>query len=353
MYVDAGGLLRTDLGAPAKAAILAAVHSSLAPASEQCLRQALQAIRDVAIGAAHHGALVLAGFDDSAFPVATCLAELGAKASTTKDGEEAFELNGSRLAHRPGVLLFGDKEVVAAALRPRAGDNFPSLLSLEAGEYAVWSLTAKREEMSLSGAIEQSSERFRVRLEGDLPPPMAGEMEQGWQTAKGEIGHLALTAAEKGQVEKLMDAVDLHHDSGHVVGTADLNEPVADQARDLGAVAALLRAAIREYLLNAMKAEARNSTNAIAMDLQGHARRGERGQRGAIEARSGRQGCATEAPVLPPGPEDDPERCPLPVLPRRLEGMGTTQVQHGRAATIPVRGPCRVGRPERGRHREG
>jgi hypothetical protein len=258
--------MRTDLGAPATSAILSAVHGSLPTATEQCLRQALQAVRDVAFGAGPVGFLVIAGFEESSFPAAKCLAAVGAKASTKKDLGEAFELDDTLAVHQPGLLLFGNRQAVTKALEPRSGNNFPSAVALLTPEFAVWSLAAKGE-VSVSGSLEQSSDRFRLQLEGDVPASLSDEMEQGLQSGKGQLGRLSLSATEAAQVKKLVDAVDFRHDGGHIVGSMDLHEPVADQARDLGAMAALTRSAVHEYQLNSMKAEAKNSLGAIARDF--------------------------------------------------------------------------------------
>ena len=83
---------------------MGAVHGSMPAPAEQCLRKALQAVRDVAIGAGPEGVLVLAAFDESAFPAATCVPAVGAKSAPMQDGGEAFELDGALVVHQPGIL---------------------------------------------------------------------------------------------------------------------------------------------------------------------------------------------------------------------------------------------------------
>jgi hypothetical protein len=265
MYVDAGGLLGTSLGGPARSAILAAVHSGFTPAEEACFRQTMDAVHDVAIGANDMGLLVLAGFDESAFPAATCVPAFGARAKATKEGPgEDFELDGTMVAaHRPGVLLFGHRKAVVAALLPRHGSDFPQTIALQPGEFAGFGLSVK-EQVNFSGTLEASSERLRLHIEGQIPASEADDLDREWQRGKGELLRLPLSAAEAKQVQKVTDAVDLHHDRGHVVMMADLHEPVADQARDLGAMAALVRAAAHGYALDVMRAEARSNVQAIA-----------------------------------------------------------------------------------------
>jgi hypothetical protein len=219
----------------------------MAPPAEQCLRKALQAVRDVAIGAGPEGEIVLATFDESAFPAARCLAAAGAKPTPTpmKEGAESFELGGSVLVHEAGVLLCGNHAAVEKALEHRGANPFPARVSLQGDEFLVWVVAAKGE-VNLAGNLEETGARLRARMDGDVPSSDADELERAFQAAKGEAGRLALSATEAAQLRKLLDAVDLHHDGSHMTGSIDLQEPVSDQAKDLGALAAVLRAIVHE-----------------------------------------------------------------------------------------------------------
>jgi hypothetical protein len=231
------------------------------------MRQALQAVRDFTFGVDRHGFLIIASFDESAFPALACLPLAGARARATTGPGEVFDVHDAVVAHQPGVLIYGDRRLVAKALEQRGSEHFPPTIGLEANEYGAFSL-GTRNGVDLSGSLAATNEKLRFHLEGTMSPSEAGDMERGWQTAKGEIGQLSLSPAEAKELQRVADALELHHDGGNVVGNGELKEAVADQAHGLGAVAALVRVTVRNFFLDAMMEEARSSIIAIANDLR-------------------------------------------------------------------------------------
>lgn len=169
------------------------------------------------------------------------------------------------IAHPPGLLVLGPAKNVAEALAPRSGPStFPKDVSLGPDEYLEW--TAQDEGIHASGALLASNERFRIGLEADLPPPLAAHIEKEWQERKAEAGQLHLGGDEAAILQKLVQAIDLKRDGGHLTAAFDLHEPPVDQARELGAAASLGVFAVRKYIADAKTAEARNTIGQIAKD---------------------------------------------------------------------------------------
>jgi hypothetical protein len=169
------------------------------------------------------------------------------------------------VAHLPGVLLVGPRPYVERALQAHAtAGAFPASVSLGPDEYVAFHAMAE-EGIEGSGSLLASSERFRLRIEGDLPAPLAKHVEREWESRKSQATGLDLGGQEAASLlQKLIGAIELKRDGGHMTATFDLHEPPTDQARDLGAVAGLATFAVRRYLAEAKLAEARSSVGQIA-----------------------------------------------------------------------------------------
>jgi type IV pilus assembly protein PilA len=169
------------------------------------------------------------------------------------------------VAHAPGVLVLGPAKNVAQALGPHAAaTHLPKDVSLGPDEYLRW--TAEDQGIQASGTLLASSERFRLGLDADLPPPLAEHIEKEWQQRKAEAGQMKIGGDEGAILQRLVQAVELKRDGGHLTAAFDLHEPPIDQARELGAAASLGVFAVRRYLATAKEAEARNSIGQIAKD---------------------------------------------------------------------------------------
>jgi hypothetical protein len=266
VYADLGGLLRTELGRAVVPAVLALAKGSLSADQEPCIQRASEAVQDVAVGADDDGGLLIARIDDSAFQMKPCMAAAGATPASVEGAPEAFATGDSVVAHLPGVLLLGPKRNVELALKPRSAPAaFPSAVSLGQDEYVAWSVVAE-EGIQGQGTLLASSDRFRIRMEGDLPAPFAKHVEKEWQTRKDEAASVGSGAQEIALLKKLIDAVKLERDGGHLTASFDLHETAVDQARDLGALAGLGTFAVRRYLADSKLAEARNTLGQIAKD---------------------------------------------------------------------------------------
>jgi hypothetical protein len=266
LYADVGGLLHTDLGSAVVPAALALAGAGLSGDQAQCIRGATSSVKDLVLGADDDAGLLVVRFDEGAFQPGPCLTAAKATPKTLEGAREAYVLNGSIVAHVPGMLLLGPEEYVVRALKPRSTPaSWPSSVSLGPDEYAAWHLHAGAG-IEGKGSLLASSTRFRVAMEGDLPEVLAENVEREWQARKSESAKAPLPAEQAALLQKLVESIDVKRSGGHLTAAFDLQEPPVDQARDLGAAASIAIVAVRRYMSDAKSAEARVVVGQIAKD---------------------------------------------------------------------------------------
>jgi hypothetical protein len=267
LYADFAGLMHTELGAAIVPAALQLASGSLTADQARCLRGALDGVREIVFGADDDDGLIVARIDEQALNPSTCLGAAGAKPVQLEGANEAYTFVDGTLVHEPGFLVLGRPAVLKRALAQRAAPKaLPASMSLGPDEYVVWSAQLD-EDVHVAGTVLASSSRFRVAVQADLPPRMAAGIEKqfGAVQTMGGIPGLG-DGPEREIVSKLLHAVELKRDGGHLEGALDLREPPADQARDLGAAASLGVLGVRKYMAEAKTAEARNAVGQIAKD---------------------------------------------------------------------------------------
>jgi hypothetical protein len=267
LYADLAGLLHTELGASLVPAVMQVVRDALTADQARCLRGALDGVREIVLGADDDHGVIIARIDEQAFKPSACVGPAGAQPVKLEGANEAYTLFDRTLVHEPGFLVFGRPAVLERALAQRAAPKpFPASMSLGPDEYVVWWATPD-EGIHLAGTVLDSSTRFRVTVQADVPPPIASRIEKefGGVQAMGAVPGLG-EGPERELVSKLLHAAELKRDGGHLEGAFDLREPPADQARDLGVAASLGVFGVRKYLAEAKTAEARNAVGQIAKD---------------------------------------------------------------------------------------
>jgi type IV pilus assembly protein PilA len=268
VYADVGGLLRTDLGRTIIPSFLSLSQGDIAPEQARCLRAAADSVKDLIGGAEDDGGFVAARFDDTAFDPTPCLTAAGAHAKPLEGLTQgtALELHGTVVVHEPGLLLIGSERYVHLALHPPLGTRIvPQGLTLGADEYVAWSARFD-EDSRAHGTLLVSSDRFRLAVEADVPSFIAGQVEDQVHAAQARGAVPGLEGEEGAIAASLLKSVHLTRDGSHLSAAFDLHEPPGDQARDLGAVAALGIAGVRKYLVASKSAEARNAVGQIAKD---------------------------------------------------------------------------------------
>jgi hypothetical protein len=268
LYADLGGLLHTELGRMFVPAVLQLSAGSLTEEQSRCLRGATEGVREIAMGVDEDDGVFIARFDEQAFDVRRCLAAAGASPVQVEGAHEAFSMKEGVVVHEPGLLLAGREKLVKDALhREGPSASFPAALSLGPDEYVAWAAKVDiGEDVRAQGTVLASSERFRLGVSADLPGPLAARVERELKAAREMGGIPGLEGPEKELATKLLRSVELTRDGGHIEGAFDLHEGPSEQARDLGAMAALGIAGVRKYIGNAKTAEARNTVGQIAKD---------------------------------------------------------------------------------------
>jgi hypothetical protein len=266
LYADLGGLLHTDLFASFVPAALQLASSAMTAEQVRCLRGALEGVREVAVGSNDDDGLLVARVEDRAFDVPACLAVAGAKPTQIDGAKEAYALKDSVVVREPGVLLIGTPPALGRALaNTTAPKAVPASISLGPDEYVAWSATPE-EGVRAQGTVVASNERFRVGVQADVPEPLASRVERQLRGVQAMGGIPGLQGPERELVGKLLHAVELKRDAGHLEGAFELREPPVDQARDLGTLASLGIFGVRRYLAEAKMAEARSAVGQIAKD---------------------------------------------------------------------------------------
>ena len=194
------------------------------------------------------------------------MAAAGAQPTQIEGAREAWTVKSGVVAHEPGILLAGRAATVKRALAQRSAPKvMPQELSLGPDEYVAWSAHVE-DGIHAQGTVLASKDRFRIGVEAELPPPLAARVEKELRGVKAMGGIPGLEGAQRELVGKVLGAVELKRDGGHLEGAFDLREPPLDQARDLGSLAALGVFGVRKYLASAKSAEARNAVGQIAKD---------------------------------------------------------------------------------------
>lgn len=268
LYVDLGGLLHTELGSAFVPAVLKLLSSSASPDQMRCLQGWLDGMHEyVMAGNDEHDALGITRFDDASLNLAQCIPAFGGQPTQLEGAREAYKLKDSTWVHEPGFVLIGSPAMLERALAHNAATKpFPASLSLGPDEYLSFSVTPE-EGFHFEGTLLASSSRFRLGVQADLPSPVAARAEKEFRGVKAMGGIPGLGGAQERELlTKLLAAVELKRDGGHLEGSFDLREPPVDQARDLGAVASLGIYSVRKYLAKSKEAEARNAVGQIAKD---------------------------------------------------------------------------------------
>lgn len=270
LYADLGGLLHTELGNAIVPAALSIAGTSLTTEQQRCIEGATANVKDGVLAAnANDDAIMVLRYDDQAFDVAPCFIAGSGKPMQLEGAARAFSAGEGIVALVPGALIAGEKEQVKAALATHKPAVLPPDIKLGQDEYLVWSGKFDAQ-TSAHGSLLETSKRFRIALDADVPAADAEEAERDFKGIK-ESGTLPGMDAESAKVfAGLLKSFTLTRAGGHLSGAFELNEPVQDQARDIGTVASLATYGVRKYMQNAKIAEARIATLQIAKSYAGY-----------------------------------------------------------------------------------
>jgi hypothetical protein len=270
LYGGIDSLMHTELFAGLVPGVVGQLDDLLKSKQRDCINVLTTQSREVSIGADAHGGLVTLEMGPegvkaarsacvgSVFPVER-IAVVGA--------DEAYAADSNVVAVQPGVVLFGTKGSVEAALaaanKPTA---FPADLVLKDDQQLVFQLNLAHEGVTASGALRVNPQRFRLEADVELPSEALADMvEQKLASAREQAGALAQKDPTM-PVAKLASALKVERHGKHFKAAFELAEPTIDQAHDLGVLAGLSIYGARRYIQDAKSAEARAVLAQIAKD---------------------------------------------------------------------------------------
>jgi hypothetical protein len=275
VYADLEGLLKTKLFGGLVTTVLTLAGGQLPAPQRKCIDVALDSWKEIAFGIEDKHELALIRFDPAAQKAtATCMgAAFAAEKVTTLPGASEAWVSGRDevAALSPGLIAVGTRQNVTAALDGKGRGTTLAGLGLGADEYLTLTANLPEEGVVARGTLLASDNEFRIAVDAELPSgALAQKVEAGLGggALKGHLGEMGPMKGEEGKLlGRLVDAFTVQRDGKFLKVSFDLKEPVEEQARDIGALAALSIAGVRKYLTNAKEAEARATVGVIAKDL--------------------------------------------------------------------------------------
>jgi len=275
-YADISAALSPDLVLAKLLPSLGALTSKATPAAQMtCVHDALLASKEIAMGA-QNGTLFIARYDPARAPGFRPCFGVSVDTATVRGADDAWmAVDGNDVvAISRDLFLMGKKELVESAIE-RRGTSSGALrrLGLTGNEIARFhiesqavldaTVSATRARLSASCAIETHSASDAEHL-AKQANHLASQIPAvaDLSTAPSEVRD-----AEHDALVRLAGALHATHHGKHVDVAFSLDEPAADQSRDLGAAFAFVKRSIDEYLIASKQAEARATITAIAKDI--------------------------------------------------------------------------------------
>jgi hypothetical protein len=155
----------------------------------------------------------------------------------------------------PGIGVFGNAN---------AHGPVPAELALDRDEYVRAFVIDKP--VVARASIALGDTLFAIHVSADLPEARARELASTFEQQRAMLPTAMkdATSDERETLARLLRFTTFHQDGPHVALAVDLHEPPVEQARDIGAMAALAIHGVQRYLLQSKEAEARNSVSFIA-----------------------------------------------------------------------------------------
>lgn len=267
LYAGMDSLMHTELFSGLVPGILAEADDFLKAKQKDCVQTLAGQARELLAGVDHRGGLVVVELGPEGVKAArgACVGSvLPVERATVAGAEEAYQVGRKEVVVvQPGVVLLGTKELVEAALAPHTV-AVPASLSLEDDQQLVFQARASSPDVSASGAMRVSPERFRFEADVDVPEELANIAEQKINEAREQAKAMAKARPEI-PLGTLVQSFDVQRTGTHFKAAFELREPVVDQARDLGVLIGLSVYGARRYIQDAKAAEAPNTLGGIAL----------------------------------------------------------------------------------------
>ena len=255
-YADLHGLLTTELFGglvPMFTMLVKTVGGDQAAGEVECAQKLLEVAQEMSFGVDDRGSLL------------TVQLALGAGSRISDRCRTIFTGSGEDANLTGDTLVLGDGVLVESSKRAPSG-HWPPGLELDAERYVAWSLHADGVHQGKGGLLVSPS-RFVLDAEGHVGEHDARGMEEMLSAVPSMAKAEGLPSEQAEVLRHLLGAVRFQRDGASVKMAFELDEPVVEQARDLGAAATLAIYGVRRYLADAKTAEARNTVGQIAKDI--------------------------------------------------------------------------------------
>lgn len=266
LYSGLDTLLHTELFAGLVPGVLGQTEEFLKGKQRDCLTVLGAQAVEAAVGVDARGGLLILELGPEGVKAArsACVGALFPVERVAVAGaDEAYAAGSEVVVVQSGVVLFGKKALVEAALAgAQAPATFPAALSLKDGQHLAFQVSVPEQGISGHGALRVSPEAFRFEAAADLSNAgMADTVERGIQQALAQSKQLEQAQPD---LARLTKALDVQRHGNHFQAVFELREPVLDQARDLGVLIGLGVYSTRRYIQEAKSAEARAVMGQIA-----------------------------------------------------------------------------------------
>jgi hypothetical protein len=257
LYGGLDALMHTELFAGLVPGVLNESEDFLKSTQRDCVGVLTAQAHEVAVGADARGALMILELGPEGVKAAraVCVGALFPVERVPVAGaDEAYAVGSDVVVVQSGVVLFGAKELVEAALAAKEPAPFPAALSLKDGQQMACQVRVAEKGVSGGGALRVSPEAFRLEAELELANAgMADLAARGIQQGLGQATQLAQTQPDIGRLAK---ALKVERHGNHFTAVFELREAVIDQARDVGVLMGLGFYGVRRYMQDAKSAEA-------------------------------------------------------------------------------------------------
>ena len=266
LYSGLDTLMHTELFAGLVPGVLGQTEEFLKGKQRDCITVLTAQAVEAAVGVDPRGGLLILELGPEGVKAArnACVGALFPVERVVVAGaDEAYAAGNDVVVVQSGVVLFGSKALVEAALAGAKGPlAFPASLSLKDGQHLAFQVNVPEQGIAGHGALRVKPEAFRFEAEADLSnASMADMVERGIQQTLAQSKQLEQAQPD---LAKLTKALDVQRRGNHFNAVFELREPVLDQARDLGVLMGLGVYATRRYLQEAKSAEARIVMGQIA-----------------------------------------------------------------------------------------
>ena len=272
LYADASTLLHSELMSGLLPAVMAQAGDAVSGTERACLTSLTEHAQEliVAVGERSGLAVLSLGAEGVKAARSACVGSvLPAARETVKGAEEAYRVDGGNvIAVMPGVVLYGSQPQVEAALETGAKPTLlPEHFKLLTDQQVAFGFDKPDKGISATGTLGTSAARLLLAAVLRLPSEAAADQLEK-QVAMGRAQANTLLSMGGGGLGRLLKAADIKRRGNGFDVRFELPGSPAQQAQDLGTLAALGVSGARKYLTNAKAAEAKATLKQITKSYQ-------------------------------------------------------------------------------------